>query len=108
LDLSWFGNFEICSDVASGRSEMNIFNYIVANKGDHGYRPRPASRSTSSPPGTAGKVKDLADRLEAGEDMWHPRDATDFRDLLSHIHCPISRRPSRLNLIRRISNGKKR
>jgi hypothetical protein len=87
---------------------MNIFNYIVENKGDCGYKPKPASKSTESPPGTAGKVRELASRLEAGEDMWHPMDATDFTNPSTHLSCLFNERSERLSIIREISNGKRR
>ena len=37
--------------------------------------PRPARAATAAYPGTAEKINVLAARVEAGENLWHARDA---------------------------------
>ena len=88
---------------------MNIFNYLVANQGDYGYKPKPASQSTDAPPGTAGKVEMLSQRISSGEDLWHPDDATDFTHVKNgDILDPIEERSRRLAIIRKLSGGIRR
>jgi hypothetical protein len=53
-----------------------IAELISQNK----YEPKPAILPTSHRPGTRGKVLTMAARIAAGEELWHPADATLFSD----------------------------
>lgn len=45
---------------------------------DDDYRARPARGPCPWPPGSPGKVATLAARVEAGEELFHPDDLSDY------------------------------
>lgn len=56
----------------------NIFETVLAPKDprdpDASFIPKPTKQPTSNPPGSLGKIQVLTERLEAGEELWHPDD----------------------------------
>lgn len=51
-----------------------MFAFIRVYGSDAGFEPRPAVMPTTAMPGTAEKIRVLAARLLAGEELWHPDD----------------------------------
>jgi len=55
----------------------SVFRAIAEFGYDVDFRPRPSS-SSASPPGSLEKLKTLAARVLAGEELWHPGDRRDY------------------------------
>lgn len=58
---------------------MNIFEAVKVGAEEF-FEPLPTRRPTVHPPGSPGKLAVLATRIENGENLWHPTDATDFEN----------------------------
>lgn len=58
-----------------GETPKSLFDWVAVFGTDDGFTPRPAHSPTESLPGSQQKVAILAQRLAAGEDLWHPMDA---------------------------------
>jgi hypothetical protein len=56
----------------------NIFEAIANNREEY-FQPAPASVATGDLPGSWGKIETLANRVAAGEELWHPH------DIVNHI-----------------------
>jgi hypothetical protein len=73
----WAGNVPETSTPANG--VHNIFNYLAARGYDDDFEPdRLPAMPTAEKPGSLEKINVLRRRLEAGEDLKHPFDRTDF------------------------------
>lgn len=62
---------------------MNV-NETIRELGDDGpFRPAPCRQPTRCSPGTANKIAVLAERMERGEELFHPEDRLDCEGLQS-------------------------
>lgn len=63
---------------------MNV-NDTIRTLGDEGpFRPVPCTAPVDCSPGTAEKIAVLAERVERGEELFHPDDRRDCEDLQPH------------------------
>ena len=67
---------------------MNLFQFRNhlgnISEWDSFFDPSPTAEPTAAQPGSADKVRILAERMERGEELWHPGDRTDHSGYYGH------------------------
>ena len=69
----------------SASSPVNVFDYIKAFGVDDGFHPRKLPAPTETAPGSIEKMDILRQRLENGEEMFHPLDRCNYDNLIAAI-----------------------
>ena len=64
---------------------VNVFDYIKAFGLDDGFQPRKLPTPTAAAPGSIEKMDILRQRLENGEEMFHPLDRCNYDNLIAAI-----------------------
>jgi len=60
---------------------MNIFDQISDFGDDGDFDPTPGEEPTGAVPGSSEKVKAMAARVRAGQELWHAGDRRDYEGL---------------------------
>lgn len=67
--------------------EINtVDRWIKVFKNDMTFVPEPATEPTHYPPGSSGKIEVMRRRLQNGEALFHPNDASDCTNMPTAFH----------------------
>lgn len=56
---------------------MNLHEFVETNRHDRGFTPSPCVEPTSARPGTPAKIQVLQQRIDLGQELFHPLDPQD-------------------------------